>query len=512
MPTAYGQASHPPMCSLLLSKLRPLLSHSPPFFAAPFRRRRSLAFSALPTKTKAVDAALLKEKWLESLTLPSPEEHVVTRESSYVIGVDPDLSGALALLKINHVLASSEAQVFDTPHLPVLVGKRVRKRLDAKSIVQLIQSLDIPSGSTAYIEQSTPFPKDGKQGWYSGGFGFGFWIGTLVTSGFSVVPVPSALWKRHFQLAGGNCTKDDSRRVASDLFPLLSSQLQRKKDHGRAEALLIAAYGETLKHAKLLYTPQEFVSSEPKMGSESEKGREEEEEEEEDIVCLDESFFVNDDYQLTTFTFGSNVLELYCLQSASTDFDLTGQLVWPGAMLMNGYLSDNADILQGCSVLEFGSGVGITGVLCSRFCRKVVFTDHNDEVLKILKKNIELHEHSSPSAELEAAKLEWGNTDHLGEILQKHSDGFDLILGADIYILLCSQSSVPLLFDSVEQLLRIRGHGNCKFILAYVSRARQMDSAILKEGSQHGMLMNEVPGTRCTVGNLEGVIFEITLI
>ncbi|CAH8306482.1 unnamed protein product [Eruca vesicaria subsp. sativa] len=171
------------------------------------------------------------------------------------------------------------------------------------------------------------------------------------------------------------------------------------------------------------------------MGSEMEKGREEED----DIVCLDESFFVNDDYQLTTFTFGSNVLELYCLQSASTDFDLTGQLVWPGAMLMNGYLSENADILQGCSVLEFGSGVGITGVLCSKFCRKVVFTDHNDEVLKILKKNIELHEHSSgpnPSAELQAAKLEWGNSDHLGEILQKHSDGFDLILGADIYILM----------------------------------------------------------------------------
>ncbi|KAJ4906200.1 putative methyltransferase family protein [Raphanus sativus] len=260
-----------------------------------------------------------------------------------------------------------------------------------------------------------------------------------------------------------------------------------------------------------------FRFSHSKMGSEIEKEREEEEE---DIVCLDESFFVNDDYQLTSFTFGSNVLELYCLQSASTDFDLTGQLVWPGAMLMNGYLSDNADILQGCSVLEFGSGVGITGVLCSKFCRKVVFTDHNDEVLKILKKNIELHEHSSgldPSAELEAAKLEWGNSDHLGEILQKHSDGFDLILGADIYILiLClyvrfQQSSVPLLFDSVEQLLRMRGHGNCKFILAYVSRARQMDSAILREGSLHGMLMNEVPGTRCTVGNLEGVIFEITL-
>uniref|UniRef100_A0A2P2KW72 Uncharacterized protein n=1 Tax=Rhizophora mucronata TaxID=61149 RepID=A0A2P2KW72_RHIMU len=82
------------------------------------------------------------------------------------------------------------------------------------------------------------------------------------------------------------------------------------------------------------------------------------EESEEEIVCLDESFFINDDYKLTTFTFGSNVLQLLCLQSASTDFDLTGQLVWPGAMLMNNYLSKNAEMLQGCSVIELGAGVG----------------------------------------------------------------------------------------------------------------------------------------------------------
>ncbi|KAL9300808.1 putative lysine methyltransferase, S-adenosyl-L-methionine-dependent methyltransferase [Arabidopsis thaliana] len=131
-------------------------------------------------------------------------------------------------------------------------------------------------------------------------------------------------------------------------------------------------------------------------------------------VCF---VFVGCSYQLTKFTFGSHVLELYCLQSASR------QLVWPGAMLMNGYLSENADILQGCSVLELGSGVGITGVLCSKFCRKVIFTDHNDEVLKA-------------RLQLEAAKLEWGNSDQLGQILKKHNDGFDLILGADIYILM----------------------------------------------------------------------------
>ncbi|CAM8961681.1 unnamed protein product [Rhodiola kirilowii] len=37
--------------------------------------------------------------------------------------------------------------------------------------------------------------------------------------------------------------KDDSRKLASTLFPSLCEQLKRKKDHGRAEALLIAAYG-----------------------------------------------------------------------------------------------------------------------------------------------------------------------------------------------------------------------------------------------------------------------------
>lgn len=44
----------------------------------------------------------------------------------------------------------------------------------------------------------------------------------------------------------------------------------------------------------------------------------------------------------------------------TADFDLTGQLVWPGAMLMNDYLSKNPDVLQASSILELGSGVGIS--------------------------------------------------------------------------------------------------------------------------------------------------------
>lgn len=42
----------------------------------------------------------------------------------------------------------------------------------------------------------------------------------------------------------------------------------------------------------------------------------------------------------------------------AADFDLTGQLVWPGAVLLNDYLSKNVKMLQGLSVIELGSGVG----------------------------------------------------------------------------------------------------------------------------------------------------------
>lgn len=194
----------------------------------------------------------------------------------------------------------------------------------------------------------------------------------------------------------------------------------------------------------------------------------------------------------------------------AADFDLTGQLVWPGALLLNDYLAKNAEMLQGCSIIELGSGVGVTGILCSRFCPQLLLTDHNDEVLKILKKNIELcasSENPNCCAELAAEKLEWGNSDHIDQILQRYSRGFDLILGADICF---QQSSVPLLFDTVERLLHVRG-GQCKFILAYVSRAKSMDSLIMKQAAEHGMRMVEVTGTRSVVGNLEGVIFEVAL-
>ncbi|CAL5377033.1 hypothetical protein CsSME_00009210 [Camellia sinensis var. sinensis] len=46
------------------------------------------------------------------------------------------------------------------------------------------------------------------------------------------------------------------------------------------------------------------------------------------------------------------------------------------------------------------------------------------------------------------------------------------------------QSSIPLLFDTVQQFLHIREEGNCKFLLAFVSRAKVMDAMVISEANE----------------------------
>ena len=46
------------------------------------------------------------------------------------------------------------------------------------------------------------------------------------------------------------------------------------------------------------------------------------------------------------------------MASVTADYDLTGQLVWPGAGILNDYLVNHSHILDGLSVIELGSGVG----------------------------------------------------------------------------------------------------------------------------------------------------------
>ena len=58
--------------------------------------------------------------------------------------------------------------------------------------------------------------------------------------------VRPAKWKKYFGLI--NAEKDASRTKAIEMFPYFSSQLSKKKDSNKADAILIASfYYETCK-------------------------------------------------------------------------------------------------------------------------------------------------------------------------------------------------------------------------------------------------------------------------
>ncbi|KAK6925522.1 hypothetical protein RJ641_007241 [Dillenia turbinata] len=177
--------------------------------------------SVVSTRVRVSDAQL-RENWLTSLSCPPFDSHdnpIPNADShrNWVIGVDPDVSGAVALLTFDHSTCSP--QVFDSPHLQVLVGKRVRRRLDAKSIVQLLRNFNAPTGMVEWRFRHNRIHRN-----------------KACSS--------TKAQKKLLEIVGNK--KDDSRKLAASLFPSMSSLLKRKKDHGRAEALLIAAYGKGL--------------------------------------------------------------------------------------------------------------------------------------------------------------------------------------------------------------------------------------------------------------------------
>ena len=64
------------------------------------------------------------------------------------------MCAALALLSISIAIL----QVFDNPFVHIVVSEVIRKRLDTKSIIQLLRRLDAPPGNCVFGVQITTWP------------------------------------------------------------------------------------------------------------------------------------------------------------------------------------------------------------------------------------------------------------------------------------------------------------------------------------------------------------------
>jgi crossover junction endodeoxyribonuclease RuvC len=155
------------------------------------------------------------------------------------IGVDPGFTGAIAFING----ATLECEVIDTPILRngKRPGKRGRPEFIPISMAGLIRDrIDLLGGhSRLVIELVSARPREGCVSSFRFGFGAGLWHGIAAGLEIPVITVTPQAWKSYFRLGKD---KEKSLILARRLFPSCAYKLKRKKDHNRAEALLIAEW------------------------------------------------------------------------------------------------------------------------------------------------------------------------------------------------------------------------------------------------------------------------------
>jgi crossover junction endodeoxyribonuclease RuvC len=151
-----------------------------------------------------------------------------------VLGVDPGIRGGLAIVSIN---VSAAPQLVDAIDIPV-TGVGARERVDVLAIRTWITA---HQPQHALIERAQAMPKQGASSGFKYGRAAGAIEAVLTCCEIPMSIVEPTAWKKFHQLRGGD--KEGGRQRALQLFPSAHALLARKKDHGRAEASLIALYG-----------------------------------------------------------------------------------------------------------------------------------------------------------------------------------------------------------------------------------------------------------------------------
>jgi crossover junction endodeoxyribonuclease RuvC len=159
-----------------------------------------------------------------------------------VIGIDPGISGAICFLK--------NGRIIDVIEMPTMTeGKKNKKQVNGSQIFNEIserfQKLD-KNNIRVVIEQVSAMPGQGVTSMFNFGQSFGILKGICAAMQLPMFFVRPAKWKKYFNLI--NSEKDASRTRAIEIFPYFSSQLSKKKDSNKADAILIASfYHETYK-------------------------------------------------------------------------------------------------------------------------------------------------------------------------------------------------------------------------------------------------------------------------
>jgi crossover junction endodeoxyribonuclease RuvC len=158
--------------------------------------------------------------------------------TEYWLGIDPGLQGAVAILDAAGALVA----LHDVPTLTLPTSRGTRHEYDLPGMAALLAPYT--QDAHVLIEEAQAMPGQGVRSMFTIGLGFGAWLGILGALGLAHTRSRPATWKRRLGLSGD---KEAARLRAIQLFS--GADLRRKKDHGRAEALLLAYWGWRLEMA-----------------------------------------------------------------------------------------------------------------------------------------------------------------------------------------------------------------------------------------------------------------------
>lgn len=158
-----------------------------------------------------------------------------------ILGIDPGISGALALL-------DDDDNVLFVRDMPTSAktngkGQQVNAYLLNDVVNEAIMITETANSHLhVHIEQVNAMPGQGVTSMFGFGRSLGVIEGIVAACGLRTIFVRPNAWKKQFGLRGKD--KDASRTLAIEYHPEIANQLSRKRDCGRADAILIGKYCE----------------------------------------------------------------------------------------------------------------------------------------------------------------------------------------------------------------------------------------------------------------------------
>lgn len=157
-----------------------------------------------------------------------------------IIGIDPGNTGAIAVLAEGGRLIA----IHDMP----LMANGKKQQVNPSELTNILREYltgryELAVGPTVHLERVSAMPGQGVSSMFNFGMGFGVIQGVVAALGIPVKLVTPQSWKKRAGLIGKD--KDNARTLAQQLYP--SAPLGRKKDIGRADAILIAKFGQEVR-------------------------------------------------------------------------------------------------------------------------------------------------------------------------------------------------------------------------------------------------------------------------